>query len=62
MMMSRQHGSDADLRRLLVDQERVYCACCGQHRAATRLGLSICLVCAGLLPPPDVDVGLGEDS
>ena len=29
------------------------CQSCGQHRAATRLELNICVVCAGLVPEPE---------
>lgn len=30
------------------------CSSCGEHPAAERLGLSVCVVCAGLVPPPRV--------
>jgi hypothetical protein len=35
-----------------ADVERRLCTQCGTNRAATRLSLTLCVVCAGIVPTP----------
>jgi predicted DNA-binding transcriptional regulator AlpA len=39
---------------IAAEVEHVACASCGERRAATRVGLSVCVICAGIVPAPDI--------